>query len=174
MSIDSINAAATSTYGANPSRTNATVNQENTSSSWQGHEVEDIIELSPAAKRFSSGDLTDEQRATFIEHQKRFNESQERLKYAQDRQKFMEEKHGKMSAFHNMLLQESGGLLYGTAFSDNLSKPITTTSGAPHPQADIIRSFLMKHRTELDEMNTLRDTEFMSFKEWKTNRSETV
>lgn len=171
MPIDSIKATESTAYGANQSRTNATENQENLA---QGHKVEDIIILSPAAKRFVAGVLTDQQCATLIEHQRRFNEGQERLQYDQEKRKFMEEKHGMMSEIHHNLLQASGGLLYGTAFSDNLSKPITTTSGAPHPKADIIRSFLMKHRTELDQINTLRDSEFMSFNEWKANRSETV
>ena len=98
-----------------------------------------------------------------------------KYQYHQAKFKFMDNNHKQISAIHEQLHKESGGILYGSAYNpDNLSKPITTTSGKPHPLADQIHAFVNDHKVEYDQMKQLREAEFMSFDQWLSGQEKTA
>ena len=168
MSIDSINAAASAAYGATQANKPSTQGQSAQPTAHRGHEVIDTISISFEAKRFGEGDLTKEQRAFFDALDARMVEAKLRGEYEQEHSKFRKETHEQFTVIHDKLMKDSGGILYGTAYSpDDLDKPIKTTSGSIHPNADAIRSFLKEHITELDQMQALMKQKFQSFDEWK-------
>lgn len=194
MFVDSINSAAAAVYASSQAGVRGTTNQSAQTSTSAHNSIEDTITLSDQARRFAvdlSNSVYASDRVVYGQYTGRFSSnvssstSDEYATYGdmmlqrgQSQREYVAEKeaydHARASESRTImenLNKESGGLLRGTAFSDDLSKPITTTSGAPHPNAEQIRSFLMKHQTELGQMEALNKQSFPSFEEWQASKA---
>lgn len=96
----------------------------------------------------------------------------DRHNYAMAFDEFLEQRSQAMNEIREKLGGAANGLLSGVAFDpQNLSKPILTTDGRPHPMADAIRNFAKDHQAEFDQWAELRNQEFPSFEQWKASRA---
>jgi|GEM_PF-2587390 len=144
--------------------------------------IEDTISLSPGAINVNNStqfgppiDFSQDERLNAKGWQEWHTSMEQNYQYNMAKHRFMRENHEKAGVIHEQLLKESGGILYGSAYNpDNLSKPITTTSGKPHPLADQIRAFVNDHKEEYQQMKELREAEFMSFDQWLADQSKTA
>lgn len=179
MTIDSIHAATTAAPAANRTSNRSAAEPSTPSGASSGHDsIEDTIHMSAQARERlaiqaytpPNGDVLVDGTKALKEYSQfayDYNPFEESLRYGKELAKSREANLKQHQAILNKLISSSGGLLYGTSFSTDLSKPITTTSGSPHPKADIIRAFLQDHKAELDQLNALRQETFPSFEEWK-------
>ena len=109
------------------------------------------------------------------EIEKYFKEMKERALYHDAVKSFREAQEKKFKVGWERLNRLSGGLLsHDVAISSNPSgiTSITTSSGAPHPKADQIRSFLKEHMDEYRQLQALRRRSFMSFDEWSAKNAQ--
>ena len=177
MSIDSIYSAASTTHIAHHAGNKPAAGQSAQTGTPTANLIEDTISLSAEAKQGVAVDqsatvkgavrVSDEQSQEFSKIGDMFIAHMEAgRQYGEEQMQFDMKKRDEIKAIMGKLNRESGGLLAGTAYSDDLSKPITTTSGSPHPYADEIRAFLQNHTEELNQLKVLSQEKFPSFQDW--------
>ena len=179
MSVDAINSAVVS---ASQSTKRAATSHSSQSSAAPHDGIKDTITLSPEAIKVDTNrqfgepiDYSQDQRLNAKKWENWHTSMELSYQYHKAEQSFRQENFDKMNAIHEQLRQESGGILYGAAYSpDAPSKPITTTSGKPHPLADQIRAFVIEHKAQYDQMEQLREAEFMSFDQWLADQAKTA
>jgi len=193
MSIDSINATTTSqTYASTASGATSRKDENAATGSSAAGNPQDTITLSHEARRFAvdlSNSVNVSDRAVYGKYTGRFgsnvtssasdeyasygekmtHQMRTGSQYGKEKLAYLNQKRETMQKIMENLNQQSGGLLYGAGFSDDLSKPITTTSGAIHPDAEKIRSFLREHQNELSQLKSLHEQNFPSFDEWQAS-----
>ena len=177
MSIDSIYSASSTTHAAHHTGSKSPASQSAQTGTSTANTIEDTISLSAEAKQGVAVDqnatvkgavrVSDEQSQElskigdmFIAHMEAGRQ------YGEEQMQFDMKKRDEIKAIMGKLNSESGGLLTGTAYSDDLSKPITTTTGSLHPYGDEIRAFLQDHTEELNQLKVLSQDKFPSFEEW--------
>lgn len=179
MSVDAI---TSSPFGlVNPN--GYAVTPPKTQSDTSPHDgIEDTISLSPGATNVNNStqfgpptDYSDDPRLNAKGWEDWHTSMELNYQYHQAENRFRQDNFEKMNAIHEQLLKDAGGILYGSAYNpDDLSKPITTTSGKPHPLADQIRAFVNDHKPQYDQMKELREAEFMSFEQWLVGQAKTA
>ena len=137
------------------------------------------VDLGPARRtdlEFNGMSIT-EMGKHFEEMEKHLRElMKKQALYYDARQAFYDDLRKKSEDGRERLNRLSGGLLsHDVAFSigpSGIITDITTSSGAPHPKADQIRSFLKEHMDEYRQLQALRRRSFMSFDEWSAKNAQ--
>jgi len=181
MSVDSISSASPTTYAVNQRAKKSSNSQGEPPKTSPLNSIEDPIETSPYGRtnhsvrgiqEYTGGvryiGKDEGMNSTFVNSQKIIKSHALYKQHAEERARFDLARKDEFLALQNKLIEASGGLLNGAAYhSDDLSKPITTTSGSPHPLAEQIRAFLKNHQQELNQLMSLSHDSFPSFEDWK-------
>jgi len=192
MTVNTVNGSAATAYIAQQAVGPASKESEDQKISAQ-RIIEDQVDLSPRAQQFiATGQfqvselpdgITSWQREGYSSFEEQFLDGtgfsswqefrayHDKLgEYGEARGEFTSQNFEEMNAIMSRLLDESNGLLNGAAFNpEDLSQPITTTNGQPHPQANAIRAFVQAHQAEYDQLKAIRQRTFPSFEQWQAS-----
>jgi len=183
MTVSNVNGTAASAYLAQQPGNRSAAAQSAQNAETEPRVVQDKVDLSPKARDHVSAQssrLYEPPTGIQVPQTNRptlydgflTQHAADRHNYLMARVDFMEQKSDIMNEMREKLGAAANGLLSGAAFDpQDLSKPILTTDGKPHPMADAIRDFVKDHQAEFDQWAEVRDQEFPSFEQWKASRN---